>query len=289
MNKKDYFRGMKVFNWIKGSVLVFIGLLITRWEVGVGRFGTNIYFGLPIYFLIASSGMLVALILKIEESSDERKTLKSKKLEISSAVLYVAAFITSIVHTIYYNLEVLNVFLLAIIGVVWFLSIFYGKIWYRKILLANILISLSFSFGIIYGAAINSSIIPFSIFIFFGAIFLLQISKDLINESKNKEKYERAGAISLTSSLGVEKTQRISFVLDLVVILLIILPFIPNFVYILSLIFYMIPVTIIVILLGIAMLLTYKMKTEKTYYRTIKILLRFGMFFLYIGLILAYF
>ncbi len=289
MNRKDYIYGMKVFNWIKGGVLAFIGTLITRWGIGVGRFTTNIYFGMPIYFLITCSGMLVALILKIEESSDERKTLKSKKLEISSAVLYVAAFITSIVHTIYYNLVVLNVFLLGIIGVVWFLSIFYGKIWYRKILLANILISLSFSFGIIYGAAINSSIIPFSIFIFFGAIFLLQFSKDLINESKNKEKYERAGAISLASSLGVEKTQRISFVLDLVVILLIILPFIPNFVYILSLIFYMIPVTIIVILLGIAMLLTYKMKTEKTYYRTIKILLRFGMFFLYIGLILAYF
>ena len=280
---------MKIFNWIKGGVLAFIGTLISRWGIGVGRFNINIYFGTPIYFLIACSGMLVALILKIEESPDERKTLKSKKLEISSAVLYVAAFITSIFHTVYYNLDVLNVFLLAFIGLVWLLSVFYGKLWNRKNLLANILISLSFSLGIIYGAAINSSMIPFSIFIFFGAIFLMQFSKDLINESKNKEKYNRAGAFSLASTLGAGKTHKISFILDLVVILLLILPFIPNFVYILSMIFYMIPVIITVILLGIAMLLTYKMKAEKTYYRTVKILLRIGMFFLYTGLILAYF
>ncbi|MBY9003478.1 MAG: UbiA family prenyltransferase [Candidatus Lokiarchaeota archaeon] len=289
MNKKDYMYGMKMFNWIKGGVLAFIGILITRWDVGFGRFTINIYFGLPIYFLIACSGMLVALILKIEESPDERKTLKSKKLEISSAVLYVAAFITSIVHTIRYNLDVLNVFLLAFIGVAWFLSVFYGKTWNRKNLLANILISLSFSLGIIYGAAINGSMIPISIFIFFGAIFLLQFSKDLINESKNEKKYNRAGAFSLASTLGVEKTQKISIILDLVVILLLILPFIPNFVYMLSMIFYMILMIITVILLGIAALLTYKMKAEKTYYRTVKILLRIGMFFLYTGLILAYF
>ena len=280
---------MKIFNWIKGGVLAFIGILITRWNVGFGRFTINIYFGLPIYFLIACSGMLVALILKIEESPDERKTLKSKKLEISSAVLYIAAFITSIIHTISYNLEVLNVFLLAFIGVVWFLSVFYGKTWNRKNLLANILIGLSFSLGIIYGAAINGAMIPISIFIFFGAIFLLQFSKDLINESKNEEKYNRAGAFSLASTFGAERTQKISFILDLVVILLLILPFIPNFVYMLSMIFYMILMIITIILLGIAVLLTYKMKAEKTYYKTVKILLRIGMFFLYTGLILAYF
>ena len=288
MNKKDYFRGMKFFNWIKGSVLVFIGLLITRWEVGVGRFGINIYFGLPIYFLIASSGMLVALILKIEESS-ERKKLKFRKLEISSAVLYLIAFITAIVHTIYYNLEALNIFLLAFIGIVWFLSIFYGKTWNKRNILANVLISISFSLGIIYGAAINTSVIPISIFVYFGVVSLLQFSKDLMNESKNEEKYKRAGAYSLASTLGAEKTQKISFFLDLVIIILLVLPLIYNFVGILSMLFYMIPMIIVVVLLGVAAFLTYKMNAEKTYYRTVKALSKVGMFFVFTGLILAYF
>ena len=289
MKKKDYVYGMKPFNWIKGSVLVFIGMLITRWGVGYGRFSINVNFGLPIYFLIACSGMLVALTLKIEESLDERKSLKHKKLEITSAVLYVAAFITSIVHTIYYNLEILNVFFLAFIGVLWFLSELYGKTWKKKNFLANILISLSFSLGIIYGATLNVVAIPLSIFVFFGATFLLQFSKDLINESKNEEKYNRAGASSLALALGAEKTQKISFIIDLIVILLFILPIIPNLFGILSLVLYLIPMIITVILLGIAALLTYKMNAGKNYYRIIKILLKIGMFFAFTTIYLAYF
>lgn len=289
MNKKEYFWGMKVFNWIKGSVLVFIGLLITRWEVGVGRFGINIYFGLPIYFLIASSGMLVSLILKIEESSSERKKLKFRRLETYSAVLYIVAFATAIIHTIYYNLEVLNLFLLAFIGVIWFLSIFFGKTWNKRNVVANILISLSFSLGIMYGAALNTLMLPISIYVYFGVVSLLQFSKDLMNESKNEEKYKRAGAYSLTSTLGAEKTQKISFLLDLVIIIILVLPLIQNFVGILSILFYMIPILIVVVLLGVAALLTYKMNAEKTYYRIVKILLKFGIFFIFTGLILAYF
>ena len=80
-NRKDYFYGMKPYSWFKGSTLVLLGLLLSRWEVGIGRLDMNIYFGLPIYFLVASSVMLVSLILKIEETSDNRRT--SKKLTIT--------------------------------------------------------------------------------------------------------------------------------------------------------------------------------------------------------------
>ena len=140
---------MKPYSWFKGSTLVLIGLLLSRWEVGVGRLDTNIYFGLPIYFLIASSVMLASLILKIEESEDNRKT--SKKLTISSAVLFGTAFITSTIHTFLYNLDSLNIFILALMGVIIVISLIYGKTWEKKNILTNILISLSCSIGIIYG------------------------------------------------------------------------------------------------------------------------------------------
>jgi 4-hydroxybenzoate polyprenyltransferase len=287
MKKKDQVYGMKPFNWIKGSVLVFLGILITRWGIGVGRFSTNIFFGLPIYFLIASSGMLISLSLKIEEAPDERKSLKYKKLEISSALLYIAGFITSLVYTLNYNLGILNLFFLAFIGVGWFLSAMYGKTWKRKSLLANILISSSFSLGIIYGASLNVVVIPLSIFLFFGTTFLLQFSKDLINESKNQQEYKRAGANSLALTLGAEKTKKLSLVLDLVILVLLILPVIPILFGILSLLLYLIPMIIAVALLGIAAFLTYKMNTEKTYYKTIKRLLKIGMFFVFTCIYLA--
>jgi 4-hydroxybenzoate polyprenyltransferase len=289
MRRKDYVYGMKPFNWIKGSVLTFIGLIISRENVGVGRLGINIYYGLPIYFLIASSVMLLTVLFKIGESAEERKYPASKKLMISSAVLYIMAFGTSIFHTIYYNLEIINIFLLAFIGIIWVISIFYAKTWKYKNELTNLLISLSSSFGIFYGASLNGLPIPISIFVFFGAVFLLQFSKDLMNESKNKEKYKEAGAESLVNTLGEERTQKISFILDIVIIFLILLPIIPDFIEILGLILYMIPTIFSVIFVGVAALLTFLMKSDKTYFRIIKILLRFGMFFLFTASLLATF
>ena len=278
---------MKPYGWIKGGILTFLGILLTRWGIGHGRVTFNIYFGLPIYFLVTSSVMLVTLILKIEENEREKRAIK--KLEISSAILYCLAFGTAIYHTIAYNLDIVNLFLLAFIGVVLLLSLFYGKNYRGKNLLTNVLISLGISLGIIYGASLNRFWIPLSIFNFFGAVFFLQFSKDLINESKNEERYKDAGARSLALTLGEKKTQLVSFYLDFVVIILIIIPIIPNFLEIPSVLLYIIPMIITVIILGMAAILTFLMKTEKTYYKVVKSLLILGMFFFFFTLFFASF
>ena len=286
MKNKYLAYGIKPYSWFKGSFLVLIGLLLSRWDVGVGRLDSNICFGLPIYFLIASSVMLTSLILKIEEAQDNRNT--NKKLTISSAVLFGTAFVTSVIHTASYNLDILNVFILALIGVILILSLYYGKSWEKKDLLANTLISLSPSVGIIYGASLNGTLIPIIVFLFFGAVFFLQFSKDLINESKNKEKYHKASAGSLAVNLGEEKTKKISILFDLIVILLIILPIFLDFIYI-PFLLYLIPMVLTVIIVGLAALLTFLMKPERTYYRIVKILLRIGMFFVFATILLASF
>lgn len=278
---------MKPYGWIKGGILTFLGILLTRWGIGHGRVTFNIYFGLPIYFLVTSSVMLVTLILKIEENEREKRAIK--KLEISSAILYCLAFGTAIYYTIAYNLDIVNLFLLAFIGVVLLLSLFYGKNYRGKNLLTNVLISLGISLGIIYGASLNRFWIPLSIFNFFGAVFFLQFSKDLINESKNEERYKDAGARSLALTLGEKKTQLVSFYLDFVVIILIIIPIIPNFLEIPSVLLYIIPMIITVIILGMAAILTFLMKTEKTYYKVVKSLLILGMFFFFFTLFFASF
>ena len=278
---------MKPYGWIKGGILTFLGILLTRWDIGHGRVTFNIYFGLPIYFLIARSVMLVTLILKIEDNEREKRAIK--KLEISSAILYCLAFGTAIYHTIAYNLDIVNLFLLAFIGVVLLLSLFYGKNYRGKNLLTNVLISLGISLGIIYGASLNRFWIPLSIFNFFGAVFFLQFSKDLINESKNEERYKDAGARSLALTLEEKKTQLVSFYLDFVVIILIIIPIIPNFLEIPSVLLYIIPMIITVIILGMAAILTFLMKTEKTYYKVVKSLLILGMFFFFFTLFFASF
>jgi 4-hydroxybenzoate polyprenyltransferase len=287
IKRKDYVYGMKPYGGIKGSVLTFLGLLLTRWGIGNGRVTFNIYFGLPIYFLIASSTLLVSLVLKIENG--ERFQQAIKKLNLSIIILFSLGFGTSIYYTILYNLGLLNLFILAIIGAVLILSAFFGRDWSYKSYLANILISLAISLGLIYGAALNTMMIPLSVFLFFGIIFLLQFSKDLINESKNEEKYKNAGADSLALTLGAKKTQIISFTSDLIIILFMILPIILNSALIHSLLLYIVSMIITVIIIGLATALTFLMKAEKTYYRLVKNLLKLGMFFVFTSIFLASF
>ena len=287
IRRKDYVYGMKPYGWIKGSVLTFLGLLLTRWGIGSGRVTFNIYFGLPIYFLIASSTLLVSLVLKID--SEGRLQHAIKKLEISSAVLFCLAFGTAIYHTLYYNLELLNLFILALIGVLLILSTAFGVSWKHKSLLANLLISLGISLGIIYGAALNRTFILISVFLFFGTVFLLQFSKDLINESKNEEKYKSAGVNSLALTIGARKTQTLSLSLDIIVIMFIILPIILNSTLIHSVLLYTLSMIITVIIIGLAAILTFLMKAEKTYYRLVKNLLKIGMFLVFTTIFLASF
>jgi len=284
-NRKDYVYGMKPYSWFKGSTLVLLGLLLTRWGIGVGRLDTNIYFGLPIFFLIAGSALLLSVILKIEE--DRNKTA-IKKLNISSIVLFSTAYITSICYTIIYNLDMLNIIILSIIGVALVLTWYYGKSWENRSILSA-MISNFYAIGIIYGASLNGTLINTTVFIFFGAVFFLQLSKDLVNENKNKERFIEAGASTLALSLGEKRTQNISFILDIVVILLLLLPIIPGVSHIPIFIFYLIGVVITGFFIGIAALLTFLMKPEKTYYRAVKILLRIGMFFVFTVILLASF
>ena len=286
MKKRYKVYGFKPYRWFKGSTLVLLGLLLSRWEVGIGRLDINIYFGLPIFFLIACSTILVSIILKMEDMAKFK--MNSKKLTIISAVLFGAGFVTSLVHTIYYNLDSLNIYLLAIVGVILVLSVLYGKNWEKKHWLTNILISVCSSFGLIYGASLNGILIPFSIYVFFGATFSLQFSKDLISESKNKERYREVGVSSLSVTIGEKRTKSISILLDIIVIILLLLPVLFDIFYI-PFLLYLIPMSITVIIIGIATVFTFSMKTEKTYYRLINILLRIGMFFLFVVIFCASF
>lgn len=283
---KDYIYTLKPINWIKGSFMVLGGILNTRFGIGVGRVNINIYFGLPTFFLITISGMLVVLTLRFADKKSITRKSNIRKIWISSAATFLAAFGLCIFQTVYYNLDILSVFLLAFIGILWFMSIYYGISWDKRYILRNIIINLSFSFGIIYGAALNSFFIPAYIFVFFLSAFFLQFSKDIINECKNIKKDEIEGLNSFPISLGLQNTHKITFIYDLLTILFLILPVLLN---VFNLILYTIPMIISVIIVAFAALLNLLMDNEKTYYRIIKVLLRIGMFLVLTILILASF
>jgi len=227
---KDYIIDLKPVIWIKSIFMVLIGLETTRFGVGIGRVNTNIYYGSFIFALIAISGMLVVFILKDKDrDAKTRKFDDFKLISTFSALFYGIAFGLAIYHTIAYNLESLNLYLLAFIGIFWFLTLYYGRDWKYKAILRNIIISISFSFGLIYGASLNYTLIPAIIYLYFGAVFSLQISKDLINDCKHIERDDRESFKSITTIIGEEKAQKLSLILDILVILFLIIPMFPGF------------------------------------------------------------
>jgi len=287
---KNYICNLKPVIWIKSIFMVLIGLETTRFGVGIGRVNANIYFGSIIFVLVAISGMLVPLVLKYTHKEGKNRRLDYiKTVSIMCASFFGVAFGLAIYYTIIYNLETLNLFLLAFLGIIWFLSIYYGKNWKYKGILGNIIMSLAFSFGLIYGASLNNTLIPAIIYLFFGAAFLLQISKDLINDCKYIERDNREGYQSFANTIGEEKAQKLSLILDLVVILFLIIPIFPEFPNIIGQTLYTILIIITIIFIGIAALLTFRMNSERKYYRIVKLLLRCGMFLIFTAFILANF
>lgn len=281
---------LKPVIWIKSIFMVIIGIETTRFGIGIGRVNTNIYYGSFIFALIAISGMLVIFILKERDKEDKSRRFSDQKLIITfTAVFYGIAFSLAIYHTIVFNLETLNLYLLAFIGVFWFLTLYYGKDWKYKGILRSVIICISFSFGLIYGASLNYILIPPIIYLYFGAVFSLQISKDLINDCKHIDRDDRESVKSIATIIGEEKAQKLSMILDIIVILFLIIPMFPGFPNIFAQSLYTIIALVTIIIVGIAAFLSFRMKNKRKFYRIVKIFLRCAMFLAFTAFILANF
>ena len=281
---------LKPVIWIKAIFMVIIGLETTRVGIGIGRVNINIYFGSFIFALIAISGIFVVFLLKDKDRDKNARRISDHKLVITfSTVFYGLAFGLAIYHTIAYNLESLNLYLLAFFGIFWFLTLYYGRDWKYKGILRNVIISISFSFGLIYGASLNYTLIPTIIYLYFGALFLLKISKYLINDCKHLERDDREIFNSITSIIGEEKARKLSIILDILVIIFLIIPMFPGFPNIFAQSLYIYVTLAAIIFICLAAFLSFRMNNERKFYRIVKIFLRCAMFIAFTAFILANF
>ncbi|QEE17488.2 hypothetical protein DSAG12_03325 [Promethearchaeum syntrophicum] len=284
MNKKEIFRTLKPFNWMAASILTLFGILNTRMEIGMGRVSINIYIGVPTYFLLAISGMLLALWL---QSMDEETTNELKNpllILIFCGIFYSSAFVLALLHSIIYDIGVFNIISMILIGIIWNLSIFFGKKMENRSTLVIIISSFSFSFGFFYGATLNGWNIPFYIILFFIAGFSLQFSKEVIRSFKVR-KNEKADQINpLIKIYGPIKTQRNAFYAQIVTIICITLPIFLN---IYNSTLYLIPMLIVIFCDGIAAFLTFSLKLDEKYNPAIMILLRISVFIAFLMFLLG--
>jgi geranylgeranylglycerol-phosphate geranylgeranyltransferase len=288
MKFKDAIEILRPVNDIMGSLTVIIGILNTRSGISFERIIINIILGVLTYFFIAGSGMVINDIYDIEIDKINRPerpiprgaiTLTQAKY-LFGGVLALGITI-SVIHSLIFDLLLLNVIIAAFFGLMGWVYAKWGK---RSGFFGNIIVSVSFSIGFIYGAILNSSTIPIYIyFFFFNSIFSL-LSREIIKGCEDIDGDKELGVNTLAIKIGVKRTSYISMICAFLTILFFIL---AAFTELINRLAFSISMIFGILITFYAAILMPKKNLEKKDFSKISLLLKIGMFLGLIALILA--
>jgi geranylgeranylglycerol-phosphate geranylgeranyltransferase len=209
MNIKDAIEILRPVNCLMGSLTVIIGLLNTRTGVLLNLFAVNIILGIIAYFFIAGSGMVINDIydIEIDRINRPQRPIPRGSITLAQAkglflTYLIIGLIASVVNSIINLLGLLNVIIAAIFGLIGWIYAKWGK---KSGFLGNIIVSVSFSIGLIYGAVLNSSIVPIYIYFFFFTSFFLLLSREVIKGCEDVEGDKLQGVKTLAIKIGIKK------------------------------------------------------------------------------------
>jgi geranylgeranylglycerol-phosphate geranylgeranyltransferase len=285
---KDAIEILRPINDIMGSLTVIVGILVTRNGISFDRIIINIILGALTYFFIAGSGMVINDIYDIEidkinrpERPIPRGAITLQQAKYLFAGVFILGITISIIHSIIFNLLFLNVIIGTFFG---FMGWVYAKWGKKSGFFGNIIVSVSFSIGFIYGAILNSSIIPIYIYLFFlNSIFGL-LSREIIKGCEDIEGDKELGVNTLAIKIGLKKTPYIAMVCAFLSILFFIL---AAFTDLINRLAFSISMIFGIAVVFYAAILMAKKNLDKKDFSKISLLLKIGMFLGLIAVILA--
>lgn len=288
MKFKDAIGILRPINDIMGSLTVFIGILVTRTGISFDRIIINIILGVLTYFFIAGSGMVINDIYDVEidkinrpERPIPRGAITLSEAKYFYAGVFILGITISIIHSIIYNLLFLNVIIATFFG---FMGWVYAKWGKKSGFFGNIIVSISFSIGFIYGAVLNSSIIPIYIYFFFlNSVFGL-LSREIIKGCEDIEGDKELGVNTLAIKIGLKRTPYISMICVFLSILFFIL---AAFTELINQLAFSISMIFGIVVVLYAAILMPKKNLDKKDFSKISLLLKIGMFLGLIAVILA--
>lgn len=255
--------------------MALIGVLISRVNVGIELFVTNLLYAPIAYLFIALSGLTVIKVLQILQDPANTSRLNLKQALALLGVFYIIGIVLTVVNVVLNFLNIIAIIYVIIIGVLWvIMGLFaYGNSIKSEIVYIS-LACLVFTLGIIYGALLNTPSIPISIYFAFITATFLQLGRELL---KGYDKKDRGGGfisinnekerdIILKCSLGFQAISSIFLVL--ILFSNIGYPVLYFFVMLFSLIF-----------ISFAIILTLKSIKEKKDYLRTSWLLKYGILF----------
>ena len=279
---------LRPINALMGCLTVLIGILNTRVAISFERLILNIILGCITYFFLSGSSMIVNDIYDIEIDKINRPerpiprgaiTLKQAKYLFCGTLIF--GVIVAIIHSLLFELGFLNITVAAFFG---FIAWFYAKWGKKSGFFGNIIVSISFSIGLIYGAILNSSNIPNHIYFFFLTSFLLLLSREVIKGCEDIEGDKEEGVKTLAIKIGIKKSAYISMSFA---ILAIIFFFLTIFTNIMNLLLFSISMTFGIVVVFYAVILIMKGNLEKQIFSRVSLMLKIGAFLGLISFLLA--
>ena len=291
-SKKNFFIGsiviMRPVNCLMGSLTVIIGLLNTRTGIPINILLINIILGVLTYYFIAGSGMIINDIydLQIDKINRPERPIPSGSVSLTQAkVLFFLTLgigvMISIIHSLIFSLGFFNIILAIFFGFIGWLYSAWGK---KQGFFGNIIVSISFSIGLIYGAILNSSVIPIYIYYFFLTSFFLLLSREIVKGCEDIEGDKTKGVKTLAIKLGTKKAIIISIVFEFLAIVFFILPLFTD---IINPILFLILMIFGLLVVGFALILSLRKNLERKDFKKISLILKVGAFLGLIAFIFA--
>ncbi|MFX0011142.1 MAG: geranylgeranylglycerol-phosphate geranylgeranyltransferase [Candidatus Hermodarchaeota archaeon] len=283
MKFKDAVEIARPINCVMGALSVIIGLLNTRIDIPVERLFVNIILGVITYIFIAASGMVINDIYDLEidkvnrpERPIPRGSITLKQAKILFIIYLSFGIMLCIVNTILFNLSLLNFILASFFGFIGWVYAKWGK---KSGFFGNLAVGISFSIGLVYGALLNSILIPLYILYFFITAFSLLVSREIIKGCEDIEGDKKQGVKTLAIKIGVKNSRNIALIFAVIAIIFFILPISTN---ILNLPLFIVLMIVALIEVAYTIFLMLTSKLEGRDLKKISLFLKIGMF---IGLI----
>jgi len=277
MKFKDAIEICRPINDIMGGLTVIIGILNTRTGVSLDLLIINIILGMITYFFLAASGMIINDIYDIEIDKINRpdRPIPSGRISMEQAKkLFIGTYafgsILSLVHGIVFLQNLANFIIATFFGFIGWVYAKWGK---KSGFIGNLIVSLSFSIGLVYGAVLNGYVPIFILYFYFTASFLL-LSREIIKGCEDVEGDKEFGVKTLAIKIGIKKARLCALIAAIAAIIFFILPMFTN---IINPLLFLIPMIGGVILVSIPVVLMLKTDLEKKDFSLISKLLKISM------------
>ncbi len=290
MKLKDAIEILRPINDIMGSLTVIIGVLNTRFDIDPIILILNLILGVLTYFFIAGAGNVINDYYDIEIDKINRPERPIPRGSITLNQAKILWFVTSLIsvtiaifHSILFNIGYLNIILVVFFV---FIGWFYAAWGKKSGFIGNIIVSISFSIGLVYGAVLNSSNIPPYIYFFFLTAFFLLLSREIIKGCEDIEGDKNEGVKTLAIKIGIKKSTIFSLIFALLAIVFFILPYFTN---ILNPLLFLISMFFGLALVIYTIALMLKSNLVRKDFKRISLLLKISMFLGLISFIFASF